>query len=250
MCHRFTSICLSLLVLAPISAADWKPAAGPLMTRWAKDVSPDKVHPEYPRPQMVREDWHEPQRPLGLRHRARKSRAGPAAEKMRRPDPRPLPGRVGPLRRHEDGRRGQRLWYRRTFKVPQAGPASRAPAPLRRRRLAMRPSGSTASNSASTPGGYDPFTLRHHRRPEDRSGEQELIVGVWDPTDAGRSRAASRSASPTASGTRPPPASGRPSGWSRCRKRTSSALHDHARRRRELPSGHGRLCGVGRRDAT
>src|SRR5207253_11342475 len=38
-------------------AADWEPAKGRLMTRWAKDVSPDKVHPEYPRPQMVRENW-------------------------------------------------------------------------------------------------------------------------------------------------------------------------------------------------
>lgn len=27
------------------------------MTRWAKDVDPHKVHPEYPRPQMVREEW-------------------------------------------------------------------------------------------------------------------------------------------------------------------------------------------------
>jgi concanavalin A-like lectin/glucanase superfamily protein/glycosyl hydrolase family 2 len=36
---------------------DWKPAAGPLLTKWAKDVSPDKVWPEYPRPQMVRSDW-------------------------------------------------------------------------------------------------------------------------------------------------------------------------------------------------
>src|SRR5438309_11250856 len=39
------------------AAADWKPAEGPLMTRWAKDVSPTNVHPEYPRPQMVREKW-------------------------------------------------------------------------------------------------------------------------------------------------------------------------------------------------
>ena len=28
---------------APLAAADWKPAKGPLFTRWAKDVSPDKV---------------------------------------------------------------------------------------------------------------------------------------------------------------------------------------------------------------
>jgi hypothetical protein len=38
-------------------AKDWKPAANPLMTRWAKDVSPEKVWPEYPRPQMVRKEW-------------------------------------------------------------------------------------------------------------------------------------------------------------------------------------------------
>ncbi len=36
---------------------DWKPAPGPLATRWAKDVSPDRVLPEYPRPQMVRDRW-------------------------------------------------------------------------------------------------------------------------------------------------------------------------------------------------
>src|SRR5438874_8724142 len=37
--------------------ADWQPAKGPLLTRWAKDVSPERVHPEYPRPQLVRPDW-------------------------------------------------------------------------------------------------------------------------------------------------------------------------------------------------
>src|SRR3954454_23269628 len=35
----------------------WQPAAGPLKTRWAKDVSPANALPEYPRPQMVRKDW-------------------------------------------------------------------------------------------------------------------------------------------------------------------------------------------------
>ena len=36
---------------AAFGAQDWKPAAGPLMTKWAKDVKPSKVLPEYPRPQ-------------------------------------------------------------------------------------------------------------------------------------------------------------------------------------------------------
>src|SRR5690349_17008528 len=38
-------------------AAEWKPKSGPLTTRWAKDVQPERVHPEYPRPQLVRKDW-------------------------------------------------------------------------------------------------------------------------------------------------------------------------------------------------
>jgi hypothetical protein len=46
-----------ILPLPAQTGAGWKPAPGPLMTPWAKDVSPDKVWPEYPRPQMVRRDW-------------------------------------------------------------------------------------------------------------------------------------------------------------------------------------------------
>ena len=38
-------------------AKDWQLANGPLMTSWAKDVTPDNVWPEYPRPQMIRDHW-------------------------------------------------------------------------------------------------------------------------------------------------------------------------------------------------
>ena len=54
---------LSLLVLFFVAvncgcvSAKWQAAAGPLETRWTKDVAPDNVHKEYPRPQMVRDDW-------------------------------------------------------------------------------------------------------------------------------------------------------------------------------------------------
>ena len=41
------------LTPAGLGAADWRPAQGPLLTRWAKDVKPNKVHAEHPRPPMV-----------------------------------------------------------------------------------------------------------------------------------------------------------------------------------------------------
>ena len=48
---------LALIGTTHMTNADWKPGEGPLLTRWAKEVSPTNVLPEYPRPQMVREQW-------------------------------------------------------------------------------------------------------------------------------------------------------------------------------------------------
>ena len=73
-------------------------------------------------------------------------------------------------------------------------------------------------------GGYDPFTLRHHRRRgEGAGGPQEIVVSVWDPTDEGEQPRGKQVRSRAASGTRRSPASGRRCGWSRCRSATSSA---------------------------
>ena len=50
----FTALTLGGSLDRSNAAAQWKPTDGPLFTRWAKDVSPTKVLPEYPRPQMKR----------------------------------------------------------------------------------------------------------------------------------------------------------------------------------------------------
>ena len=38
-------------------SGQWEPAGDRIMTEWASQVDPDNVLPEYPRPQMVREEW-------------------------------------------------------------------------------------------------------------------------------------------------------------------------------------------------
>src|SRR5271166_2400737 len=48
---------VGVLCQCPATDAQWQPAKGPLTTRWAKDVTPENVHSEYPRPQMVRKEW-------------------------------------------------------------------------------------------------------------------------------------------------------------------------------------------------
>ena len=38
-------------------AAEWKRLSAPLMTPWGEQINPEHVWEEYPRPQLVREDW-------------------------------------------------------------------------------------------------------------------------------------------------------------------------------------------------
>ena len=60
---RHTPVLLVLLaVVAGCGSRDagtgtWTPVKSPIQTPWTAEVSPENVHPEYPRPQMVRERW-------------------------------------------------------------------------------------------------------------------------------------------------------------------------------------------------
>jgi hypothetical protein len=181
MLRRLTPL-LGLAVLlapGPAARAEWRPANGPLMTRWAKDVKPDNVHPEYPRPQLRRERWLNLNGVWQL-----------AVAKKDEPPPfgKELPERIlvpFPVESALSGvmKPAERLWYRRTFTVP-AGWA-------RQRVLihfgAVDWEATVYVNGKKVgthQGGYDPFTfdVTDFLRP---GGPQEIIVGVYDPTDGG-----------------------------------------------------------------
>ena len=62
--NKATAIICAIILLSGATvacksepAATWAPVAGRIITRWAAEVGTDKVLPEYPRPQMVRERW-------------------------------------------------------------------------------------------------------------------------------------------------------------------------------------------------
>ncbi|WP_261387378.1 hypothetical protein [Chitinophaga pinensis] len=50
----FLSVALGQGVMAQTG---WKAQSATIKTRWAQEVSPTNALPEYPRPQMVRENW-------------------------------------------------------------------------------------------------------------------------------------------------------------------------------------------------
>src|SRR5262245_4882743 len=174
--------CLSIAIFhqVPVQAADWAPAQGPLMTRWAKDVRSDNVLPEYPRPQLVRPDWVNLN---GLWQYA--VRPKDAA----RPDqwdgqilvPFPIESALSGVMKRV--KQDERLWYRRAFTRPAAHPAGRSLLHFGAVdwETAVWVNGKEVGTHR---GGYDPFTLDITAALKP-GGEQELVVAVWDPADAG-----------------------------------------------------------------
>jgi len=176
---RLALVSLAVLVLGAPSSAAWKPAEGPLMTRWAKDVSPDKVHPEYPRPQMVRKDW---QNLNGLWDYAIVAKDAPQPQKYDGQILVPFPVQsalsgvmkaVGPEKC---------VWYHRTFATPNLDGGKR----LLLHFGAVDWEATVHLNGEKIGehrGGYDPFTLDVTDKL--RKDTNDLVVRVWDPTNAG-----------------------------------------------------------------
>jgi beta-galactosidase/beta-glucuronidase len=149
------------------------------MTRWAKDVSPEKVHPEYPRPQMVRKEW---QNLNGLWQLAfaKKGETAPIGKDLPRRIlvPFPVESALSGVMKQAD-----RLWYRRTFTIPKKWAGRRVLLHFG----AVDWEAKVWVNGKKVGehrGGYDPFSLDISKALKD-TGSQELVVGVWDPTDAG-----------------------------------------------------------------
>ena len=181
MCAALCVVALACWAIGYSQSAQaaWEPAKGPLMTRWAKDVSPDKVHPEYPRPQMVRKDWMNLN---GLWQFAM------AKEGEEPPAGKDLDGKIlvpFPVQSAMSGvmQAADRLWYRRTFEVPAAWKGRRVLLNFG----AVDWEATVYVNGKKVGdhrGGYDAFSfdITDALKP---AGEQELVVGVFDPTDKG-----------------------------------------------------------------
>lgn len=54
---RIVTFSLLLALFAGNASAQWSPAGDRIKTKWAEELNPAQVLPEYPRPQMERPDW-------------------------------------------------------------------------------------------------------------------------------------------------------------------------------------------------
>jgi hypothetical protein len=173
-------VVIALLLLSIPSAVLAQAPPTKLRTKWAADVRPDRVLPEYPRPQMVRAGW------TNLNGEweyavTEKAAARPQAFSGHILVPFAIQSQLSGVATAVTDQ--QRLWYRRTF---------RAPALARGSRLLLQFGAVdweahvfvNGKEAGSHTGGYDPFSfdITDALKP---SGDQELVVSVWDPTDKG-----------------------------------------------------------------
>ncbi len=152
-----------------------------LTTRWGEQVTPENVHPEYPRPQMVRTRWKNLN---GLWDYAIRPMA-----KLEAPDT--FDGKILVPFPIEAGLSGVMvtlgytnvIWYRRTFEVPKEWGKDRAL--LNFEAVDWRATVWVNGKLVGThEGGYDPFSFDITDALK-RFGRQELVVKVFDPTRSG-----------------------------------------------------------------
>ncbi len=170
------------VVLLGVCAAEgkYKVADGPLLTRWAKKVSPKNALREYPRPQMVRKDW---QNLNGLWDYTivGKDVSQPSEFDGEILVPYPIESALSGVMKKVG--KDKRLWYRRTFSVSKKWKAKRI----------LLHFGAVdwdttvwvnGKEMGNHKGGYDPFSFDITDALKDK-GDQEIVLSVWDPTNAG-----------------------------------------------------------------
>ncbi|GAB1451421.1 glycoside hydrolase family 2 TIM barrel-domain containing protein [Draconibacterium sp.] len=171
---------LAMGLLITNTFAQWKPAGDKIKTAWAEKIDINNVLPEYPRPMLERADW---QNLNGLWEYAI-VKAGSA-------EPSAFDGKILVPFAVESSLSGvmktvgdeNELWYKRSFTVPANWKGKKV----------MLNFGAVDWKSevyindikiGTHKGGYTPFSF--DITPFlNKSGEQKLVVQVWDPSDKG-----------------------------------------------------------------
>ena len=148
-----------------------------LMTRWAESVTADNVHSEYPRPQMVRESWQNLNGMWEYAVTERERKQAPDSYEGEILVPFPIESELSGVARGLSV--SDALWYR-CFVTTEVSD---------NRTLlhfgAVDWEATVWVNGVeigSHRGCYDPFSFDITEALDD-SGQQEIVVRVWDPTD-------------------------------------------------------------------
>jgi len=170
---------LGLISLTMNASAQWKPAGDKIKTEWAVKIDPNNVWPEYPRPLMERQDW---QNLNGLWDYA--------ILPVGQTEPVQFDGKILVPFAVESSLSGvqksvgenNELWYRRTFTIPPGWKGKN----ILLHFGAVDWKAEIFINGIKIgehTGDYTPFCFDITSFVS--TGEQKLVVRVWDSTDTG-----------------------------------------------------------------
>jgi beta-galactosidase/beta-glucuronidase len=179
---KFLAFCVALLTALSLQPSPTRAQDHGLVTRWAADVTPDNVLPEYPRPQLVRDAWMNLN---GLWNYALTSRTAeqPSTFEGDILVPYPIESYLSGVQQRVTGKR---VWYQRSFRVPTDWADQR----IRLNFGAVDWEATVWVNGQEVgthQGGYDAFSfdVTDALQP---AGEQTVVVAVWDPTEGTQPR--------------------------------------------------------------
>ena len=168
------------MLISLVQSQGWAPAGNKIKTGWADKIDVASPWPEYPRPQMERSEW---QSLNGLWDYAITKKGAPEPEKFDGQILVPFPVESSLSGVQKTVGLEKELWYKRSFIVP---------AGWNNKKILLHfgavdwKSDVWVNNIkiGSHKGGYTPFTFDISPF-LNKTGEQKLVVKVWDPTDKG-----------------------------------------------------------------
>ncbi len=175
------SLLLLLLFLTDVyPQSDWKVVEGKILSPWAAEVSPSSVLPDYPRPQMVRDAWVNLNGLWDYRI-AVVNETSPSKFDGKILVPFPVESALSGVGKRVG--KDNNIWYRRTFRLPKDfnGKNILLHFGAVDWRCEVFVNGKSVGKHE---GGYDPFYFDVTSL-VNRSGDQEIRVVVWDPSDDG-----------------------------------------------------------------
>jgi len=171
---------IAFLANSLFSQGEWDLQTDRITSKWAKEVNPESVLQEYPRPQMVREQW------LNLNGLwdysiVKRDTEVPTKFEGKILVPFAVESALSGVERRLSDR--QSIWYKRNFEIPKEWNNKN----ILLNFGAVDWEATIYVNGieiGSHQGGYDPFSFDITPALKS-SGKQELVVSVWDPTSKG-----------------------------------------------------------------
>lgn len=169
-----------IIVTASYAQENWQPVKGKIMSAWAEKVDPAKTWTEYPRPQMVRNEWTNLNGLWDYSILPKDQQAIPAATQGKILVPFAVESALSGVGKTVG--KDSILWYKKTVTIP-AG----------KNKNVLLHFGAVdwqctvfvnGNELGSHSGGYDPFSIDITRALK-KGTKQDIAVRVWDPSDDG-----------------------------------------------------------------